>query len=84
MNPAWLAGQLIFSMQFLAPRVERKIQTVAAVGCMAFRLDPFRQIDSLSNTTIGLKKRSGTTFRPKKVKDIRRNVAPLLFFCLFF
>ena len=33
--------------------------------------------------TIGLKNRSGRTFRRKKIKDFRRNVAPLLFFVFF-
>ena len=47
-------------------------------------LNPFRRIDTSSNTTVGLKNQSGTTFRrKKKIKDFRRNVAPLLFFICF-
>ena len=34
--------------------------------------------------TIGLKNRPGTTFRQKKIKDFRRNVALLLFFVFRF
>ena len=61
------------------------------LGCTTFRLNPFRRVDTSSNTTVGLKNRSGTTFRRKKKKkkkkkknkDFRRNVAPLLFFVFF-
>ena len=58
--------------------------SAAARGCTTFRLNPFSRKDPSPNTTIGLIKQSGVTFRRKKNKDFRRHVAPLLFFVFFF
>ena len=59
----------------------RLIRIKALKGCTTFRLNPFRRIDNSSNTTIGLKKGSGTTLRLKKInKDFRRIVALVVFF----
>ena len=52
-------------------------------GCTSFCLNPFRRIDTSSNTIIGLKYLSGRTLHQNKIKDLRQNVAPLLFFVSF-
>ena len=56
---------------------------VVQSGCTSFRLNPFRRIDTSSNTTIGLKTGLVRHYVKKEIKDFRRNVAPLLFFVFF-
>ena len=78
----WLVGDCMGRGKALGLCTGWFTQTKAPVptGCTTFRLNPFRRIDNSSNTTIGLKKGSGTTLRLKKIKDFRRIVAPVLFF----
>ena len=74
-----------FSQGGRCPRGEMsgsRSMSVIDRGCTTFRRNPFRRIDNSSNTTIGLKKGSGTTLHLKKIKDFRRIVAPVLFFVI--
>ena len=50
--------------------------------CTTFRLNPFHRIDTSSNMTIGLKNRSGMTFRQKKLR-ILDEMSHLCYFSSF-
>ena len=50
------------------------------MGCTTFRLNPFRRIHNSSNTTIGLKKGSGTTLRLKSKIRILDELSHLCYF----